>query len=88
MAAWTLSISGFGTSYAFADRGGGWRAHDDVAYPLELLQDLTLVLATAVAGLPPTATKKSIDEKALLAMGWLDRAVFASRGDPVPVLRT
>jgi hypothetical protein len=63
-----------GTSYAFADRGGGWRAHDDVAYPLELLPDLALVLATAVAGLPPTATKKSIDEKALLAMGWLDRA--------------
>ena len=70
-----------GTSYAFADRGGGWQAHDDVAYPLELLSDLTLVLATAVAGLPPTATKKSIDEKALLAMGWLDRAVFAS--DPL-----
>jgi hypothetical protein len=66
-----------GTSYAFADRGGGWRAHDDVAYPLELLPDLTLVLGTAVAGLPPAATK-SIDEKALLAMGWLDRAVFAS----------
>lgn len=38
-------------------------------------------MATAVAGLPPTATKKSIDEKALLAMGWLDRAVFAS--DPL-----
>jgi hypothetical protein len=70
-----------GTSYAFADRGGGWRAHDDLAYPLELLSDLTLVLATAVAGLPPMATKKSIDEKALLAMGWLDRAVFAS--DPL-----
>jgi hypothetical protein len=70
-----------GTSYAFADHGGGWRAHDDVAYPLELLPDLTLVLATAIADLPPTATKKSIYEKALLAMGWLDRAVFAS--DPL-----
>jgi hypothetical protein len=70
-----------GTSYAFADRGGGWQAHDDVAYPLELLPDLSLVLATTIAGLSPTATKKSIDEKALLAMGWLDRAVFAS--DPL-----
>ena len=70
-----------GTSYAFADRGGGWQMHDGVAYPLELSSDLTSVLATAVAGLPPTATKKSINEKALLAVGWLDRAVFTS--DPL-----
>lgn len=70
-----------GTSYAFADGGGGWAMHDDVAYPLELSSDVvTSVLATAVAGLPPTATK-SINEKALLAVGWLDRAVFTS--DPL-----
>lgn len=68
-----------GTSYAFADRG--WQMHDDVAYPLELSSDLTSVLATAVAGLPPPATKKSINEKALLAVGWLDHAVFTS--DPL-----
>jgi hypothetical protein len=65
-----------GTSYAFADRGGGWQRHDDIAYPLELVSDLTSVLAAAAAGLPPTATKKSINEKALLAAGWLDRALF------------
>lgn len=54
-----------GTSYAFADRGGGWQMHSHVAYPLELPSDLTLVsvLATAVAGLPPTATRKSINPK-------------------------
>jgi hypothetical protein len=73
-----------GTSYAFADGGGGWQMHDDVAYPLELSSDLTSVLATAVAGLPPTATKKSINEKALLAVGWLDRAVFT----PDPLVAT
>lgn len=57
--------------------------HSHVAYPLELPSDLTLasVLATAVAGLPPTATRKSINEKALLAVVWLDRAVFTS--DPL-----
>ncbi len=55
--------------------------HDDDAYPLELSSDLTSVLTTAVAGLPPTATKKSINEKALLAVRWLDRAVFTS--DPL-----
>lgn len=70
-----------GTSYAFADGGGGWQVHDDIAYPLDLVSDLTSVLATAVAGLPPTAAKKSINEKALLAVGWLDRAVFTS--DPL-----
>jgi len=73
-----------GTSYAFADRGGGWQTHDDGAYPLELSTDWTSVLATAVAGLPPTATKKSINEKALLAVGWLDRAVFT----PDPLVAT
>jgi hypothetical protein len=70
-----------GTSYAFAGAGGGWQVHDDVAYPLELVSDLTSILATAVVGLPPTAAKKSINEKALLAVGWLDRAVFTS--DPL-----
>ena len=70
-----------GTSYAFADGGGGWQMHDDVAYPLELPPDLTPILAAPVAGLPPTAAKKSINEKALLAVEWLDRAVFTS--DPL-----
>lgn len=67
-----------GTSYALADQGGGWQERDDVAYALELPADLTPLLATAAAGLPPTAPKKSINEKALLALGWLDRAAFTS----------
>lgn len=72
-----------GTSYAFADRGG-WQRHTDSAYPLELSTDWTSVLATAVASLPPTATRKSINEKALIAVGWLDRAVFT----PDPLVAT
>ena len=67
-----------GTSHAFAEGAGGWQMHDGVAYPLDLLSDLTPILAAAVAGLPPTAPKKSINEKALLAVEWLDRAVFTS----------
>jgi hypothetical protein len=70
-----------GTSHAFADGGGGWQVHDDVALPLDLLPDLTPILAAPVAGLPPTAAKKSINEKALLAVDWLDRAVFTA--DPL-----
>jgi hypothetical protein len=42
------------------------------------------VLASPVAGLPPTAAKKSINEKALLAVNWLDRAVFT----PDPLVAT
>lgn len=60
-----------GTSYAFAGRGGGWQRHADSAYPLELSTDWTSVLATAAASLPPTATRKSINEKALTAVEWL-----------------
>ena len=67
-----------GTSHAFAEGACGWQMHDGVAYPLDLLSDLTPILAAAVAGLPPTAPKKSINEKALLAVEWLDRAVFTS----------
>lgn len=70
-----------GTSYAFADGGGGWAVHGDLALPLELPLDMTSVLAAPVAGLPPTATRKSINEKALLAVEWLDRAVFTA--DPL-----
>jgi hypothetical protein len=65
-----------GTSHALAGGVGGWQMHDDAAYPLELPSDLALILAAAVTGLPPTAAKKSINEKALLAVEWLDRAVF------------
>jgi hypothetical protein len=70
-----------GISYAFADGGGGWQMHDDVAYPLVLPVDMAPTLSTLVVGLPPTAAKKSINEKALLAVKWLDRAVFTS--DPL-----
>jgi hypothetical protein len=70
-----------GTLHAFADGSGGLHQHDDAAYPLELLTDLTPILAAPVMALPPVAAKKSVDEKALLAVAWLDRAVFTA--DPL-----
>ena len=73
------------TSHAFADGAGGWQMQDDVALPAGLPADLmTTILATPVARLPPTAAKKSIDEKAMLAVEWLDRAVFT----PDPLVAT
>lgn len=73
------------TSHAFADGAGGWQIHDDVALPAGLPTELmTAVLATPVAGLPPGAAKKSIEEKALLAVEWLERAVFT----PDPLVAT
>jgi hypothetical protein len=72
-----------GIAYAFADEsGGGMKQHDDIAYSLELPPSvMPPVLATAVIKLPPTAPKKSINEKALLAVEWLDRAIFTA--DPL-----
>lgn len=73
------------TSHAFADGAGGWEMHPDVALPAGLPADLMMtILATPVVGLPPTAAKKSIHEKALLAAEWLDRAVFT----PDPLVAT
>jgi hypothetical protein len=69
------------TSHAFADGAGGWQMQNDAALPTGLPADLTAILASPVAGLPPIAAKKSINEKALLAVEWLDRAVFTS--DPL-----
>jgi hypothetical protein len=67
-----------GTSHAFPEGAGGWQVHGDVALPLDLQPDLTPILNTAVAKLPPVAARKSVNEKALLAVDWLDRAVFTS----------
>jgi hypothetical protein len=74
-----------GISHAFNDgRSGGWARHQDEAWPLELPSDLMPILSVAVAGLPPAATKKSINEKALLAVEWMDRAAFT----PDPLVAT
>ena len=70
-----------GTLHSFADGSGGLHQPDDAAYPLELLTDLAPILAAPVMALPPVAAKKSVDEKALLAVAWLDRAVFTA--DPL-----
>lgn len=70
-----------GISYAFSSNAGGWQAHEGIAYPVELPADLAPTLAVPVAGLPLTAPRKSINEKALLAVHWLDRAFFMT--DPL-----
>jgi hypothetical protein len=70
------------TSHAFTGGAGGWDMHSDVALPSKLSAALmAAILATPVAGLPQTAPRKSINEKALLAVEWLDRAVFMA--DPL-----
>lgn len=72
-------------SHAFAGGAGGYDMHPDVALPSKLPAALMeVILGTPVAKLPPTAPKKSINEKALLAVEWLDRAVFT----PDPLVAT
>jgi hypothetical protein len=67
-----------GTGHVFSGSGrtGGWQARDDIGHPIDLPADLTPYLAAPAMTLPITASKGSIDEKALLAMNWLDRADF------------
>jgi hypothetical protein len=64
---------------------GGWDMHGDLALPSKLPAALlAVILTTPVAGLPAAAPRNSINEKALLAVGWLDRAVFM----PDPLVAT
>lgn len=73
------------TSHAFAGGAGGWDVHGDVALPSKLPAALmAVILTTPIAGLPSAAPRKSINEKALLAVEWLDRAIFM----PDPLVAT
>ena len=69
-------VLGTGHFFGGSGRTGGWQAKDDIGYPIDLPADLTHYLAVPAMTLPVTASKGSIDEKALLAMNWLDRADF------------
>ena len=70
-----------GTTYAFDEHAGGWQAPDDIAYAVELANDMAPFLRLPVASLPLDASKKSVDEKALLAAEWMERAYLAT--DPL-----
>jgi len=55
---------------------GGWQAKDDISYPVDVPAGLTHYFAMPAITLPVRATRGSIDEKALRATSWLDRAAL------------
>lgn len=61
------------TGYAFDDRLSGFSRRDDIAYQLTLGADLSLELSQPVADLS-SQPRNDIERKALLALGWLDKA--------------
>ena len=63
-----------GIGYAFDDRLHGWDRRDDEAYELVLTgQDVTELLAHPAMTIPASG-RTDVEEKAALAMGWMERA--------------
>lgn len=73
-----------GDGYAFDDRIRGWRAPDDAAYELTVMEQLIdAAITEPVSKLPSTPTT-DIEKKADLAVRWLERATLS--GDPLVAL--
>jgi hypothetical protein len=65
------------TSYAFDDRSKGWHQRDDAAYGLKIDDKLlALALEQPIAKLPANPTN-DIEQKADLALRWMERASLA-----------
>jgi hypothetical protein len=63
-----------GISYAFDDRLHGWDRRDDEAYELMLTgQDMTELLSHPAMTIPISG-RSDVEEKAALAMDWMERA--------------
>jgi hypothetical protein len=63
-----------GIGYAFDDRVHGWNRRDDDAYELTLTGQRVTELLDHPAMSVPMSERSDIEEKAALAMGWMERA--------------
>jgi hypothetical protein len=63
-----------GTGYAFDDRLQGWNRRDDDAYELTLTEQGAKELLSHPAMSVPISEHSDVEEKAALAMGWMERA--------------
>jgi hypothetical protein len=67
-----------GTSFAFDDGSSGWSRRADAAFELTIEpEELAAMDKRAVWGLP-TVPKTDIEEKAALALAWMERARFTA----------
>ena len=63
-----------GIGYAFDDRLHGWDRRGDDAYELRLTEEDVKELLSHPAMSVPISQRSDIEEKAALAMGWMERA--------------
>lgn len=63
-----------GIGYAFDDRLHGWNRRGDDAYELALTEEGVKELLSHPAMSVPISERSDIEEKAALAMGWMERA--------------
>jgi hypothetical protein len=63
-----------GSGYAFDDRLQGWNRRDDDAYELTLTEQGAKELLSHPAMSVPISERSDVEEKAALAMGWMERA--------------
>ncbi|HEY5989696.1 MAG TPA: hypothetical protein VIV12_25440 [Streptosporangiaceae bacterium] len=63
-----------GIGYAFDDRLRGWNRRDDDAYELTLTEQDVKEQLSHPAMSVPISERSNVEEKAALAMGWMERA--------------
>jgi len=63
-----------GIGYAFDDRLRGWNRRDDEAYELTLTEQVANELLSHPAMSVPMSKRSDVEDKAALAMGWMERA--------------
>ena len=63
-----------GIGYAFDDQLSGWNRRDDDAYELTVTEQIATDLLSHPAMSIPMAERSDVEEKAALAMGWMERA--------------
>lgn len=73
-----------GASYAFDDRLRGWRAPDDAAYELTVMEKVIDAAMTEPVTKLPVVPTTDIEKKADLAVRWMERATLS--GDPLVTL--
>jgi hypothetical protein len=66
-----------GIGYAFDNRAQGWNRRDDQAYDLTLNEQIAQNLLSHPAMSVPISERSDVEDKAALAMGWMERACLS-----------
>jgi hypothetical protein len=73
-----------GIAYAFDQGVSGWRQREEIAYELELADDLVNLARGQSVSTMPVEPSTDVDKKADLALRWMERSRLS--GDPIAAL--